>query len=292
MIDGEINKSEMLGFVSNPLERNEDRKNEKVLLEKLVDKSSKLLLLKNLDPLIENEKLKYESFQEEFKGLKYAYLGKYKDIYYFTIDVSSIEYSGTFINAFEALKFLSDEDLSILAQARTIIDWLNNTIYCSKCASKMDTSIDGYLKTCSKDKIRLYPRMNPVAIMLVYNKDNTKILLGSNQKYKGIFFSCLSGFLDSSETPEDAVIRETFEEAGIIIDRSSIQYVASQPWPFQQNNNLMLGFTARALSDDIKIDEKEMSAVKWFSANEVLDIMNNKTDMRLPGKVRYLFFLH
>jgi hypothetical protein len=53
----------MLGFVSNPLERSEDRKNEKIILEKLLDQSSKILLLKNLDPLIENEKLTRITFK-------------------------------------------------------------------------------------------------------------------------------------------------------------------------------------------------------------------------------------
>lgn len=278
----------MLGFVSNPLDRHEDRKNEKVMQKMLEDKSSKLLLLKGLDPLLKNEKILWATYQEEFKGLPFAYLGKKDDIYYYVIDLTSINYNGTFVNSFEAIKFLSDEESSILSQARTVVDWLNNTIYCSKCATKLDTSIDGYLKVCSKDKSRYYPRVNPVSIMLIYNKDNTKILLGSNQRYRGEFFSCLSGFLDSSETPEDAVVRETFEESGIKVDKSSIQYVASQPWPFQQNNNLMLGFTARAISDEIKIDEKEMRSVKWFSAKEVQDIMDHKTELRLPNKVNFI----
>ena len=43
-------------------------------------------------------------------------------------------------------------------------------------------------------------------------------------------YSCLAGFLEPGETIEDAVRRETFEEAGIRV--GAVRYLASQPWPF------------------------------------------------------------
>ncbi len=42
--------------------------------------------------------------------------------------------------------------------------------------------------------------------------------------------------------------REVKEESGVAVDPHSIQYVASQPWPFPQS--LMIGFMATAAAPD------------------------------------------
>ena len=52
------------------------------------------------------------------------------------------------------------------------------------------------------------------------------------------------GFCEIGETLEQAVARETFEEAGVVVLPGSVQYHSSQPWPFPQS--LMIGFTAEA----------------------------------------------
>lgn len=53
-----------------------------------------------------------------------------------------------------------------------------------------------------------------------------------------------TGFCEIGETLEQAVARETFEEAGVVVLPGSVQYHSSQPWPFPQS--LMIGFTAEA----------------------------------------------
>ena len=58
--------------------------------------------------------------------------------------------------------------------------------------------------------------------------------------------------------------RETFEESGIVVGEE-VQLVGSQPWPIGAagHSELMLGCIARATSEDITIDETEMSEVRW-----------------------------
>jgi len=50
---------------------------------------------------------------------------------------------------------------------------------------------------------------------------------------------------------------------------TDVRYVASQPWPFPAN--IMLGFFARALSSEIRIDPEELDDARWFTAAELAD---------------------
>jgi len=63
------------------------------------------------------------------------------------------------------------------------------------------------------------------------------------------------------------------EEAAIKVH--DIQYVTSQPWPFPQS--LMLGFTARYQSGEIKVDTTELEDARWFSSKAMPD--------RLPSQM-------
>ncbi|MCP4140740.1 MAG: NUDIX domain-containing protein [Chloroflexi bacterium] len=74
--------------------------------------------------------------------------------------------------------------------------------------------------------------------------------------------ACQTG---NSENNEEAVAREVYEEAGIIVDQ--IEYMASQPWPFP--SSLMLGFRAKAVTTEINFDKDEMEDVRWFTKSEV-----------------------
>ena len=65
---------------------------------------------------------------------------------------------------------------------------------------------------------------------------------GRNSKWPRGFYSCLAGFVDQSESLEQAVAREVLEESSIQVRPGSVAYVSSQPWPFPCQ--LMMGFRA------------------------------------------------
>ena len=65
-------------------------------------------------------------------------------------------------------------------------------------------------------------------------------------------WSCLAGFVEPGEAIEDAVRRETREEAGIACGR--VVYFGSQPWPFP--SSLMIGCHAEAVTHDIVVDRQ------------------------------------
>jgi len=61
------------------------------------------------------------------------------------------------------------------------------------------------------------------------------------------------------------VAREVFEETGIEVDR--IEYQSSQPWPFPAS--LMLGFTAHALTTEVRLRDEELEDARWFNRADI-----------------------
>lgn len=157
---------------------------------------------------------------------------------------------------------LPPEQLGILAQARSLIQWHERRNFCSNCGARLELADAGYRRHCPSCGMDHFPRTDPVVIMVVRHGDN--ILLGRQQPWKPGMYSALAGFVEPGETIEDAARREVFEEAGVRV--GAVRYVMSQPWPFL--SNLMIGLIGDALSEEITLDTKELEDARWFSADE------------------------
>jgi NAD+ diphosphatase len=120
----------------------------------------------------------------------------------------------------------------------------------------------GYRRHCAGCAADHFPRTDPVIIIVV--RKQGYILLGRQASWTAGMYSALAGFMEPGETIEDAARREVFEESGIRL--GAVTYVASQPWPFPAS--LMIGLHGEAISDDIRIDEKELEEARWFSLAE------------------------
>jgi len=157
---------------------------------------------------------------------------------------------------------LPPEQLGMLAQARSLLQWHERRTYCSNCAAKLEMADAGYRRHCPGCGMDHFPRTDPVAIMVVRHEGN--ILLGRQSSWKPGMYSALAGFVEPGETIEDAARREVFEESGVKV--GAVRYVTSQPWPFL--SNLMIGLVGEATSAEITLDEKELEDARWFSAAE------------------------
>ena len=157
---------------------------------------------------------------------------------------------------------LPPEQLGILAQARSLIQWHERRSFCSNCGARNEVADAGYRRHCPGCGMDHFPRTDPVVIMVVRHEG--RILLGRQGPWRPGMYSALAGFVEPGETIEDAARREVFEEAGIRV--GAVRYVTSQPWPFL--SNLMIGLIGEAETSEIRIDPKELDDARWFPADE------------------------
>jgi NAD+ diphosphatase len=154
-----------------------------------------------------------------------------------------------------------------LAEAKAMLQWHARHRFCSNCGAASEPVCGGWRRDCPSCKAPHFPRTDPVAIMLAI--DGERCLLGRQPHFAPGMWSCLAGFVEPGETIEEAARREIEEEAGIRCGR--VRYFASQPWPFPMS--LMIGCHAQAISTDIKIDTSELEDARWFSRDEVVQML-------------------
>ncbi|WP_439604310.1 NAD(+) diphosphatase, partial [Shinella sp.] len=112
-------------------------------------------------------------------------------------------------------QMLDDDLLGQFAQASSLMTWNGNNRFCGKCGAPTRSEIGGYRRVCEACSHTIFPRTDPVAIMLVIDIERDLCLLGRSPHFPEGMYSCLAGFLEPGETIEHTVRRETLEESGI-----------------------------------------------------------------------------
>ena len=134
--------------------------------------------------------------------------------------VSKLEesFDGKFTNLRLAMLFGGDY-CDILSGGYSVLKWLHNTKFCSKCGSPAQKNVPGSRIICTNDKCGAiyYPPTSPVGIVLVASEDHSHVLLVRQPKYPVGMYSCVAGFVDMGESLFDCVKREVAEEAGVEI---------------------------------------------------------------------------
>lgn len=176
---------------------------------------------------------------------------------------------------------IGDAEAGAIAQAGSLLHWHAMNRFCGRCGAASAPAQAGYRRDCAACDLKIFPRTDPVVIMLAVRGD--KCLLGRSPHFPPGWFSTLAGFVEPGETIEDAVRRETFEESGIRL--RAVAYHASQPWPFP--HSLMIGCYGEAITDDIAFDGTELQDCRWFTRDEVRLMMEDRHPEGLkcpPGK--------
>jgi NAD+ diphosphatase len=230
--------------------------------------AARLLRLEGLDPVISpHNKIEWGSLAEASPEIELVFLGR-KDGH---ACFAPVPQAGSVAPAnpglWQAMASLDADELATYGGARSMVDWHARHRFCARCSEPTVLAKGGWQRNCTNEGCRAehFPRVDPVTIMLVEHAGD--ILLGRQPRFPAGNYSALAGFVEPGEAIEEAVAREVFEEAGVVVRQ--VSYIGSQPWPFP--SSLMIGCHAYADDPSITVDETELEDARWFSRAEVED---------------------
>lgn len=149
--------------------------------------------------------------------------------------------------------------------------------FCGHCGSPLTPLVKERGFSCPHCNSLVFPSIPPSVIVLIRNGE--KCLLtryqASHNPFRG--YALVAGYIETGETPEHAIERETFEEVGLHV--KNISYIASQPWPI--SGSLLLGYVCDLDGDDkITLETGELEEAVWFDRK---DIEPRETDVSLTS---------
>jgi NAD+ diphosphatase len=266
-------------FGGNPLDRASERRDDRDWIATLLDDmQTRLLALRDLKPFTRDTTAPALDWQPVALwrghidgGAPLIFLGVGDGRAHFAIDATGAsvapDVDTDLIDVRALAPALAPGEAAILAEARCLLDWHARHRFCAQCGSPTTMASAGWKRHCPACRASHFPRTDPVVIMLAIRGE--RALLGRNRRRPGARFSCLAGFVEPGETPEEAVRREVREEAGVRCGR--VRYLAAQPWPFP--SSLMMGFLTEALTEEITVDPEELAEARWFPRDEVREMV-------------------
>lgn len=161
---------------------------------------------------------------------------------------------------------LDPRDVGLSTRAIALANWHRSHTFSPRSGNATTPTAGGWVRIDASDGAEHFPRTDP-AVIIGVTDDEDRLLLASNTAWNERVYSLIAGFVDPGESLEQAVVREVYEEAGLVV--ADPEYLGSQPWPFPAS--LMLGFRA-ALADDAANgtpDGVEIRSLRWFSRDEL-----------------------
>ncbi|HET8767781.1 MAG TPA: NAD(+) diphosphatase [Pedococcus sp.] len=159
---------------------------------------------------------------------------------------------------------LDDVEAGMFATLLALANWHRAHGHCARCGAPTEPQQSGWVRRCTNEGSEHYPRTDVAVIMSVVDGQD-RLLMAQGAGWGTGRYSVLAGFLEPGESLAQAVAREVREEVGLEV--FDVEYLGDQPWPFP--TSLMVGFTARADSGALRLQESEIADARWFTRDEV-----------------------
>jgi NAD+ diphosphatase len=273
-----VNLLTAIAFAGSRLDRADHVRADPERLAALRAKGARLLRLDGLMPVLDEDgALQWDTLPETGDGAELVFLGLIDGRGMFAAVPEKGDTAPAYAirDVWSVLNRMSADDLATYGGARSLVDWHARHRFCARCGGTTRLAKGGWQRDCMQCEAPHFPRVDPVAIMLVEHQD--KLLLARQTHWPERRYSALAGFVEPGETIEEAVAREVFEEAGVRV--RDVRYISNQPWPFP--SQLMIGCHAFVDDAELEIDTTELEEVYWFTREEVAAAMAGDENGRL-----------
>ena len=267
------------GFTGATLDRAERiREDADALAAAIGDLRARLLRLAALDPEVDEAGgLVWDSLAAAPDDTDLVFLGFGDGVPHFAAaSRSEPPITGRSRTIMGLLDRLRPEEAAVYAGARSMVDWHLRHRFCAVCGTATAPFRAGWARRCPNCGAEHFPRTDPVVIMLA--EFEGRALIGRGSAWPPGRYSALAGFVEPGESIEEAVRRETLEEAGVPV--GAVRYVASQPWPFP--SSLMIACIGAAESDALILDANELEDAMWVTRDQVRASLAGEPALFLP----------
>jgi NAD+ diphosphatase len=162
---------------------------------------------------------------------------------------------------------LPDDLIAIGGRAVQMLEFDRTHRFCGACATPSEIHEGGRSRKCPNCGETYYPKVSP-AMMVLIKRDSPngrELLLARSARFARGMYSALAGFVEPSESIEECIYREAFEEVGVKVH--NLKYFSSQGWPFP--NSLMVAYVADYESGEIVPQEGEIEDARWFTLDHL-----------------------
>ncbi len=231
--------------------------------------------------------------QVQCEDSQIVYLGSKSSTRLFAVQITDVSMKSNlcdgnleFVGLRDKGEAMKHEDATLIAYAKAMFHWHQAHLFCGRCGSRTCSQQGGHTRKCLNNACASshFPRTDPAIIVAVTNED--QCLFGRQKMWPKHRYSVIAGFVEPAESIEQAVVREVREETDINL--KTVHYHSSQPWPFP--GSVMLGFTATALSFEIRLNDGELQEAHWKSVSQVVDGLRSG-EFRLPPKLSIAYRL-
>lgn len=113
-------------------------------------------------------------------------------------------------------------------------------------------------------------RAKTILIVRLILEHEDKVLLLGQTSQNGGHYTLIGGKVDAEETAVDALIRESEEEAGVVLSRKKLRLVHVIQRIKPDHTDLIMVFRAKKWKGDIRSREPEkFKKTKWFKMEEL-----------------------
>ena len=151
------------------------------------------------------------------------------------------------------------------------VRWRRTNRHCGECGGGLQDYPGFSTRRCPECSTQPYVpnAMSPVVVVAVEHDDRLLLVRQSYGQYQHTW-DLVAGFLEPGETLEGAVVRELWEETGLV--PTQLAYTGSHPWSFSGPSVLLAGFTAAVADPTVRLDPGEIAEARWFSRTELREL--------------------